>query len=127
MQALFADSPSEEAIQTVAALGKSDTLRFPALASLDGLGRLEREDQRGLWRGLLLHLSDARRGDAIRALGKLKHDPADAKLLIALLTEKETYANCSAIASTLDLWDDKAYATEIEKAKKLGQRPARGR
>ncbi|WP_395088537.1 M1 family aminopeptidase [Armatimonas sp.] len=127
MQALFADSPSEEVIQAVAALGKSDTLRFPALASLDGLGRLEREDMRGLWRGLLMHVSDARRGDAIRALGKLKHDPADAKLLIALLTQKETYANCAAIAGTLAAWDDKAYATEIEKAKKLGQRPARGR
>ena len=127
MQALLADNPSTETIQAIAALAKSDTLRFPALASLDGLGRLEREDLRPLWRGLLMHLSDARRGDAIRALGKLKHDPADAKLLIALLTEKETYANCSAIASTLDLWDDKAYAAEIAKAKKLGQRPARGR
>jgi hypothetical protein len=44
-----------------------------------------------------------------------------------MLSEKETYSNCSAIASTLTRWDDKAYATEIEKAKKLGQRPVRAR
>ncbi|MBB6051293.1 M1 family metallopeptidase [Armatimonas rosea] len=126
MQGLLTDTPSEAAVAAIAALGKADAERFPALASLDGLGRLEREDLRPLWRGLLTHVSDARRGDAIRALGKLKHDPADAKLLIGLLTEKETYSNCAAIATVLDVWDDKAYATEIAKAKKLAQRPRRG-
>jgi aminopeptidase N len=127
MQTLLSDGASDEAVAAMAALAKADASRFPALGSLDALGRLDREDLRPLWRSLLTHLSESRRGDAIRALGKLKHDPADAKLLIAMLTEKETYSNCSAIASTLDIWDDKTYATEIEKAKKLGQRPARGR
>lgn len=127
LQALLSAGASEEAIQAMATLAKADAARFPALGSLDGLGRLEREDLRPLWRSLLTHLSDSRRADAIRALGRLKHDPADAKLLIGMLSEKETYGNCSAIASTLGLWDDKLYATEIEKAKKLAQRPVRRR
>ena len=126
-QALLAEGASEASVKAIAELATKDKERFPALPSLDGLGRLDREDLRGLWRGLLGHLSDARRGDAIRALGRLKRDPADAKALIALLSEKETYANCSMIASTLEAWDDKAYATEIAKARKLGVRPQRGR
>jgi hypothetical protein len=44
-----------------------------------------------------------------------------------MLSEKETYSNCGAIATTLTAWDEKAYATEIEKAKKLAQRPGRAR
>ncbi|WP_309712679.1 M1 family aminopeptidase [Armatimonas sp.] len=127
MQGLLSAGASDTDIQAIAAVAKADALRFPALGSLDGLGRLDREDLRSLWRGLLTHLSDARRGEAIRALGRLKHDPADAKLLIAMLSEKETYGSCAAIASTLTSWDEKAYATEIEKAKKLAQRPTRAR
>lgn len=127
MQGLLAGGASDEAVKAIAELASKDKERFPALASLDGLGRLDREDLRPLWRGLLTHLSDGRRGDAIRALGRLKNNPADAKAMAALLSEKETYTNCSAIASTLQAWDEKAYAAEIEKAKKLAQRPQRGR
>ena len=127
MQGLLTDGASDTDILAIAAAVKADTQRFPALGSLDSLGRLDREDLRPLWREQLNHISDSRRGDAIRALGRLKHDPADAKLLIALIREQETYGNCSTIASTLAAWDEKAYATEIEKAKKLAQRPQRAR
>lgn len=127
LRALLANGATDAEVKVIATVAGKDLERFPAISSLDGLGRLERVDLRSLWRSLLTHKSDSRRGDAIRALGRLKNDPADAKALAALLTEKETYANCSVIASTLEGWDEKAYATEIAKAKKLGTRPVRRR
>ncbi|HVK05655.1 MAG TPA: M1 family aminopeptidase [Armatimonadaceae bacterium] len=122
MRRLLAASPSEATVQAVAAAVREDSGRFPALATINPLAELKREDLRPLWRSLLAHPDFGRREEAVRALALLPKTAEDVALLRAQVNQTAPYGVIQRSLETLAAWDGPGNLDVLEKAARMPSR-----
>jgi len=108
--------------QAVAAAVREDSGRFPALATINPLAELKREDLRPLWRSLLAHPDFGRREEAVRALALLPKTAEDVALLRAQVNQTAPYGVIQRSLETLAAWDGPGNIDVLEKAARMPSR-----
>lgn len=112
---------ASDTLSEIVRVVRADTGPFPAL-DLAPLADLKQETLRPLFRDLLRAPAPGRRAEAVRALGLLKPNADDTRILRLFVNEFEFYPVVSAALRTLAGWDKSANVDVLRRATTLPSR-----
>jgi aminopeptidase N len=98
-------APKGEYLTAAAEAVLADWGKHSSLRSTDALIGVPRPEYRDLVRKLLDHPNDARRAEAVQALGNYPSDPGDTDRLSALIHPEQAYSVVLAVLNVIKKWD----------------------